>query len=393
MNSLVLIPHVRAYVHDNGMVSFPDKFTTGNLAFVERWNGPVKVIVQPGDDYSPNLDNEDVDPKALPFELVICDYQDPAMASHLHGSGVAVGGMDCYQSHLSSLASTLRVPFVNVSEYTLKTRKQIVAAETPNIVRRWRRVFWEYGQERRNIQAIQASVALQCNGLPTYKAYQSIIDDRLLYFDTRVREKHLIDKELLDQRLARLLTGEPLRLAFSGRLDPMKGVQYLLPLAKALRERNMHFTLTIYGDGTLKKQLSDELTHNELRDCVALPGVFDFETQLLPVVKSEVDLFVCPHVQGDPACTYLETLSCGVPVVGFDNEALAGLSEVTDSVVSSPMKNTAALADQIEGLNRDRERLALMSREALAFAKNHTMEKTFDTRVEHLQSVADKYRS
>lgn len=31
------------------------------------------------------------------------------------------------------------------------------------------------------------------------------------------------------------------------------------------------------------------------------------------------------HRQGDPSCTYLETYACGMPIVGYNNQAHQGI--------------------------------------------------------------------
>jgi glycosyltransferase involved in cell wall biosynthesis len=117
-------------------------------------------------------------------------------------------------------------------------------------------------------------------------------------------------------------------------------------------------------------------------------GVLDFANELLPFVKREVDVFVCCHRQGDPSCTYIETMSCGVPVVGYANEALAGLLQRVPAGISVPMNDAVALADVIARLATQRDTLSEMSRQALEFAAENTFEETVRKRIAHLQELA-----
>jgi colanic acid/amylovoran biosynthesis glycosyltransferase len=104
-------------------------------------------------------------------------------------------------------------------------------------------------------------------------------------------------------------------------------------------------------------------------------------------VKREVDVFVCCHRQGDPSCTYIETMSCGVPIVGYENEALAGLLRRVPAGIVVPMDDVSALADAVARMHADRESLAAMSRRALEFAADNTFEETFRKRMEHLRGL------
>jgi glycosyltransferase involved in cell wall biosynthesis len=117
-----------------------------------------------------------------------------------------------------------------------------------------------------------------------------------------------------------------------------------------------------------------------------MKGVLDFRTELAPLVRDEVDLFVCPHVQGDPSCTYLETFACGVPMVGYDNEAFGGLMTYVDAGWRVPLGDPEAMASAILALDRDRAAIVAKARAARDFAREHTFEATCRRRMEHLRS-------
>jgi glycosyltransferase involved in cell wall biosynthesis len=133
-----------------------------------------------------------------------------------------------------------------------------------------------------------------------------------------------------------------------------------------------------------------EVEREGLTDCVTFRGILDFETELAPLVRDEVDLFVCCHRQGDPSCTYLETFACGVPIAGYANEAFSGLLERVCAGVSVPIGDVHGLADAIARLARPDAHgsLEAMGQSALDFARQHTFESTFERRVEHFRSVA-----
>ncbi len=115
----------------------------------------------------------------------------------------------------------------------------------------------------------------------------------------------IISRAKLSQRLESFAAGRPIRLAFSGRLIAMKGADHLPRIAAELRRLGVPFEMTICGDGDLRPKIATEVARAGLDACVKLPGVLDFAQQLTPLLQDEIDLFVCPHRQGDPSCTYL----------------------------------------------------------------------------------------
>jgi len=212
--------------------------------------------------------------------------------------------------------------------------------------------------------------------------------DAMLYFDSRSTADMLATPEQLAARFEASREGGVLRLAFSGRLVPIKGVDHLVPLAVALRARKVPFTLSVYGGGQCEPSMKRAIADAQLEGQVTLGGNLDFATELTPRMRDSADLFVCCHRQGDPSCTYLETMSVGVPVMGYANEAFAGLLEHVDAGRATPMDDVERLADAVAAVARDRETLELWSHNALRFAREHTFERTFQRRIDHARRFA-----
>ncbi|HWB20456.1 MAG TPA: glycosyltransferase, partial [Phycisphaerales bacterium] len=269
-------------------------------------------------------------------------------------------------------------------EYSLNTRKQIIRAQTRNKLLRLRRSLWSANQERRNVAAVRLAAGVQCNGTPTFNAYAPLNSNCMLYFDTRVSSDMLIQPSALETRLADLSKNQPLRLAFSGRLNHMKGADHLPLIAAEIRRLSIPFTLDICGAGLLESSMRAKVAELNVQDSVRFRGVLDFKSQLMPFISNEIDLFLCPHRQGDPSCTYLETLSCGVPIVGYDNEAFTGICSMADIGWTSTMDSPIKIAHVIARLHADRAAVAAASREAVAFASRHTFENTMSKRINHL---------
>ena len=385
---LVILPPLKACFED-GRVVLTRKFVEGAVSFARSWQGGVKILAEPARAPTDSLDNVRLGATELGFAIEPLRYTDAAaMAEKLRGAAVVLANLDHSQSNIAQLCETAKVPCVYVSENSLATRRQMVRVSTRNPLVRLRRNIWTTRLEHRLRRAVKCAAGVQCNGTPTYEAYRSINRNPLLFFDSRVTKEMLPSDDVLEKRIEKLLAGEPLRLAFSGRLVDIKGVDHLPRVAAALRLRGVPFVMEIYGGGDLEPALAKMIDEMGLHRHVHLRGVADFATQLVPAISSGADLFVCCHRQGDPSCTYLETMSCGTPIVGYANEAFRGVTWHSGVGWTTPMDNPKALAERIAQLDADRPALATAARAARAFAAKHTFEETVRRRVEHLVACA-----
>jgi glycosyltransferase involved in cell wall biosynthesis len=188
----------------------------------------------------------------------------------------------------------------------------------------------------------------------------------------------------------RMMQGAPLRIAFTGRLEKMKGADDLIDIASRLHQAGRAFTLDIYGAGNLASEMERTLDSVDeiLRQKIHIHEPIDFHRELVPLLRTEVDLFLCCHRQSDPSCTYLETLGCAVPIVGYKNRALGGLLKLADVGWSTAADAKAEMARKIEELDENRFELANKMRNARNFAKKHSFEASFEKRVDQLWKLS-----
>lgn len=389
-NSLLIVPSLDVGLSPEGRIRLTGKFVSGMQMYVDRWDGPVSLLTQEDKaNASGNLDDVWLHPDELPFQVTVADFDSDEARVVIARSAVVQGGTDHRLNHLPKMCRALGVKYVLVSEYTLQTRWQIIASDDLNPFVAWRRKIWAWQQEHANVAAAKESAAVHCNGTPTFDAYKPINERTLLYFDSRVQADMLPESPRLEGRSLPWSIQEPIRLAFSGRLTAMKGADHLVLVAIALRELGVPFLLDIYGDGPLVPAMKAAIEKHQLNAVVHLRGVLDFASELMPVVRQQVDLFVCCHRQGDPSCTYLETWACGVPIVGYANEAFEGLIQRCPAGVSVPMNDVAAMANAIAGLSLDPQQLGAMARRGLDFAREHTFEQEFLKRITHMAMLLD----
>lgn len=385
--TLAILPGLSIKSLPNNQVVITRKFIEAVVLLQGMWPGAVKVLIEENPYQIEDVDKRVVDLDDLPFEMEIVNYDDESLAEKLRGC-LVLASVGYRQNHISELCLKVGSPCVYAAEYTLKTRHQIINVSTNNVLLAIRRRLWEEKQERLQRRAISLADGVQCNGVPIYEEYQSINSNPLLFLDTRITEDMLATPSDIEQRTVDRAPDAPLRLAFSGRLNKMKGVDHLLDVAVELDKLGVKYELYISGSGALEASMKQRIAAEKLGDRVLMMGVPDFKSEFFPFVKQNIDLFVCCHRQGDPSCTYIETMSCGVPIVGYANEAFEGLSRYSQTGWLVEMDKPQLMAQKIAELSRDRAQIKAMSFASLAYARQHTFTETFQARIDHMKQIA-----
>ena len=383
----MILPPLKAQRGAQGGFVLTRKYMEGVAAFAKGWPGPVTSLVEMTQTRSTDMDHVEYagDDPVTPIEA----RPDPAaLPARLRDAALVVTFLSSAERALVDLCRDIAVPLVFWAEYSPRTEAQILEAETKNPLRRLRGRHWLRNATRVRRKMVADAAGLQCSGLPVFDAYAAQSPNAITFWDSRVCAAEVVTEADLHARAAHLAKGDPLRLAFGGRLIEMKGVQYLPPFAQALRDLEVPFTLDIYGTGPLQAALQSQIAACGLGDQVTLKGALDFRSAWLPTLKQTVDVFICPHPQGDPSSTYPETMSCGLPTLGFDNEAFASVAKVADCGWAVPVGDTAALARQVQVLDQGRDQIVAHARRGRDFAVAHCFEETAARRVAHFLSLA-----
>lgn len=381
-NTLVVLPSVSAAIVDEGVV-LDKKAVSGLRLYAELWPGRVVSVFREGS-LSSLAFSECFRPKDLPFEVRTVAGAVPD--SIIVDAGVILASGDDFRDlDLADRGRRLGVPVGYAIEYTLGTRLKIAALSGARPVAKAKSLVWNLQKEIQRREAFKKSAFIQSNGFPASKAYSKYADN-LTYLDTRLSETLMATDAEIAAKVSRVLDqSRPLRLAYSGRLERMKGADHLLEVASRLP---FPFTLDIYGSGSLAGSISDQISRCALHH-VRLHDPVDFESELVPIMRKEVDLFLCCHVQSDPSCTYLETLGCAAPIVGYSNEAWSALAADSNAGWSTPIGRPGRMAEMLTSLHNDRKLVAEKITAAAAYGRKHSFEREFRARVGQLAKFAN----
>lgn len=219
----------------------------------------------------------------------------------------------------------------------------------------------------------------QCNGHSAAEHYATVNESTHMFFDHRM---HADDMRAAGQRSFWDGT-RPLRIAYSGRLTEIKGVNLIVPFVAELERANIDYEFTIVGAGNLEQQLRREAPSN-----VQFAGYMDFEQSWKSFARNQVDLMFLPHIQGDSASTYFESMGSGVPVLGFQNRTLSPLLAAGGGGWAVKNGDVNAAAEVVNRLAADPSQLEVQARRGLTFMRGFPFEGVFDGRVRHFLDIA-----
>ncbi len=382
--TLVVTPSV-PFAMDGSRYYLDIKAVDGLKRYAALWPGRVRCLMRRGD-RSQIVFGKAYDAADLPFDVVARGDAPDSNRADFDDAAIVLAAGDSYGD--LAIPDVTTTPTVFIIENTLVTRLRILRLSQGLTLRTAKSMAWMVLRERDRRRAFEQAAGLQANGSPAFDSYQHLSEAPMRYFDTRMTRSQQASPAEIDRKVAQALAGAPIRLAFSGRLARIKGVDHLVPFAEALQQTGTPFVLDIFGDGPLRAAMQDAATQSGLGDKVRLHGAVPFDETLVPTLKQTADLFVCTHRQADPSCTYMETLSCGVPIVGYDNAAFRGIAALGNVGVTVPMDDVSALARAVARLSADRPALADMIRAAGQVSQDHSFENVVQQRIDHLRTIA-----
>lgn len=232
-----------------------------------------------------------------------------------------------------------------------------------------------------------SSVAL-LQGADVYDAYKDVAPNPHQVLNVQVAGKDFISADELCGKIAQIENGEPLRISYAGRANDMKGPFDWLKAIKMVADAGVRFKATWFGDGDLLPPMKEFVATHGLSQLVDLPGNVDRETALATVRQSHLFLF-CHLAAESPRCL-VEALASGTPIVGYDSGYARGLvAQGGGKFVDTG--DWQSLADLVRQLDKDRERLVGLVRQANAtsqqFDRDAAIRQRINLIVSHLEEA------
>ena len=350
-------------------------FVEGMKLHCQFWPGPVRCVMRRGAGRVPG--GRLFSLRRLGFDLVVLDSDEPLPEVLIDEASLVC----CSADDMRNLALAERMEG--------KPTRLVYTLESPPGLRLagalgdgWR------GHWGRLRAALRGADGLQFHGLAVPPAYQRLHRDALCFLDSRLRTLMLARADDQEARAERLLARAPLTLAHIGPLEPETGVSDLVQVAHLLHRRGMDFRLLLHGEGSLAERLRGDIAARGLAGRVSLAGGAGFDARLAPWLRQEADLLLSPRRTAHPLPIHIEAMGCGVPVLGYANAMWRRLQAASAGGWVSRCGSIPAMARALLRLDGEREAVVRASDSALGFARLHTFERVFASRMTHLRAVA-----
>jgi len=152
------------------------------------------------------------------------------------------------------------------------------------------------------------------------------------------------------------------KILFVGRLVPVKGLEYLIEAMERVTKEIPQATLTIVGDGPLRKELEKVVEELSMQDKIRFAGMQPHSK--IPKYMQEADLFVLPSLSEGLPLVLLEAMAASTPVVTTNVGGIPDAVIDGETGILIPSKNTDALSKAIVSLLGDRIKQKVMGEKA-----------------------------
>lgn len=389
---MILLPSFSPVSVQGDLCRIDRKFHTGTSLYAEALHEPILCLAP---ELGPEqggfeMDHVDLDRGDLAYrvEAIRCDVnflplreEIPRIEGYVRESRLVYGRA----LGAARAARSFGVPYVAIAERSLGTNLSIARLESPNLLRRAARQLETLLAFPVEMAELARAQAVHCNGYPSYHESRRLNSRCLLFFDSRTDREEVIPAARLDSRLRELEGGRRPRVLYSGRFIPIKGVLETVEVGVELMRLGVDFELHLYGKGELRQAMIDRIARSHAEANIFVHDAVPFPE--LVEIASKSDLFLCCHLQGDPSCTYIESLAAGLPIVGFGNAMWRALARDSGAGVSVPIGNRREAARAAAALLADRDDLRTRSMRAREFAYAHCFENEFAKRVDDLRAI------
>jgi glycosyltransferase involved in cell wall biosynthesis len=181
----------------------------------------------------------------------------------------------------------------------------------------------------------------------------------------------IISPETFAAKCNVIRNGSPLKLTAACRMEPLKGIDFLLRALFILKQRNIPINATLYGAGKQLQHLNALARALDIDDLIQFPGSVSPGPALRDALSAG-HIFMMPHLTTDFGRAFFDAMASGSPVIAFRSPA--SQDTVRDRVdgLLTPNADAEGLADGIAQFHYDREFLVRASEAARTRALRNT---------------------
>lgn len=194
------------------------------------------------------------------------------------------------------------------------------------------------------------------HGQETFEHYAPLCRNPHLVHDIHLgRDEHLT-ADALQAKLDGVKSG-PLRIAYVGRADPMKGAHDWLEAVIAAIRQGVDLRAEWLGAGPELEAMRDRIAEAGMGDKITMRGMVTDRAAVLDAIR-QAQIFLFCHRTPESPRNLIEALVSATPIVGFEGAFARDLISGHSGGLLVPQANREALTAAIVALDADRQRLA-----------------------------------
>jgi glycosyltransferase involved in cell wall biosynthesis len=258
-----------------------------------------------------------------------------------------------------------------------RVESQVFRSTTPGIRGRVKAAIALRNEER----ALKRADLAMLHGRTVFDYFKDTARNAHIVEDIHLEDGDRIPAQLLSEKLERAATG-PLKFAYVGRADDMKGWQPWLDVLAELNARDVPFEATWLGDGPALDAMKAKAGSLGITSAqLSLPGFVSDRTRVLETFRGAQFLLFC-HMTDESPRNLIESLHSATPLVGFSDSFSASLVEEQGGGHLVKRGDVAALVDIVTDLDKNRSKLIGLIDAASKSARHLTKEQVFRERAE-----------
>jgi glycosyltransferase involved in cell wall biosynthesis len=280
-------------------------------------------------------------------------------ADIVHSSNFFIPYTPLYYAH--DLASRLgkRTLFVVAEDFVDMLNWEWVRT-APNAIQRYRR---RYSLRRMDcmIRKRVSSASLTFLHTPAAVArYREFAANAVAIRQPVHEREDVIPSAEFESKCERIRNGSALTLVAACRMEPLKGVDFIVRAVGLLKERGIFVRARLYGSGKDLERLKLLAQMVGVTDAVSFPGTLAPGLELQDALRRG-DIFVMPHLTSDFGRAFFDAIAAGMPVVAFRSVASQDTVRHDVDGIITPNADFEGLADGVTRYHTDRDHLVRCS--------------------------------
>jgi glycosyltransferase involved in cell wall biosynthesis len=258
-----------------------------------------------------------------------------------------------------------------------------------NPLKRWRARRIILQQDRHVRKRVQSSSLTFLHTPAAVARYREYAANAVAIRQPMHEENEVISVERFQAKCASIRNNDPLILCAACRLEPLKGVDFMVRAIAILKQRGIPVRARFYGRGQQLTSLKRIARRLEVEDQVDFPG------SLAPIATlrealAEGHLFLMPHLTSDFGRAFFDAMAAGSPVIAFRSRASEDTVRHEVDGLITPNADDEGLADGIARFHHDREMLVRTAIAARIRALDNTKSFWNRYRLQMIQGLFDE---